>query len=413
MRLRVRDMDGEFYNQGLAKAGQGDYQGAIKDFDRALQLNPHLAEAYYQRGLAYFDLGQVYQAVSDYTQALKLNPNQIGSYYGRALVRVSLKNFPGAIEDVKEVIRINAYYAPAHHLLGTIYGKMGDKREAIANWKKAAKLYLAVKDADSCRNLLEQIQQLQSPPKPPATAQQQNETLTKKQQEFYSQVLERAEKGDCLGVIEDLNWVLKADFFDSQAYCCRGVLRAKMGDNTGAMADFNQALRLNPSDVIAYRNRGKIRHQMGDYGGAMADFNQGLEMEPEDGGLYLARGNAYREMGNYYGAISDCDRAIEINPHNAWSYYYRAQARACLQEMQQAIDDYQLAATKFGDREDWTNYRKALDSLKKIQSAFPKLKTANSLPKSNNKSHGSPIFFVVRKIGLLALLGCCPWAAPK
>ena len=42
----------EYYNNGNAKLHLKDYQGAIKDYTKAIELNPDAEGAYYNRGLA-------------------------------------------------------------------------------------------------------------------------------------------------------------------------------------------------------------------------------------------------------------------------------------------------------------------------------------------------------------------------
>lgn len=50
--------DAEAYtNRGKAKFYEGDHDGAIADYSRAIELKPDLASAYYNRGLAKFALG--------------------------------------------------------------------------------------------------------------------------------------------------------------------------------------------------------------------------------------------------------------------------------------------------------------------------------------------------------------------
>jgi len=44
--------------RGLAKAKLGDYKGAISDYNKAIELNPKLADAYYDRGVVKLLLGQ-------------------------------------------------------------------------------------------------------------------------------------------------------------------------------------------------------------------------------------------------------------------------------------------------------------------------------------------------------------------
>lgn len=47
----------EFLNLGLERFKQKDYQCAIAEYTRAIQISPKYAEAYNKRGLAYRELG--------------------------------------------------------------------------------------------------------------------------------------------------------------------------------------------------------------------------------------------------------------------------------------------------------------------------------------------------------------------
>lgn len=368
-------MSNESYHLGLEKARQQDYAGAIAAFSQTLQENPYFAEAYCQRGLMYYDSGETLQAVADFSEALKLSPQMVEAYYSRALARVVLKNLPGALEDINQAIRFNEQYAPAYSLRGTIYRKQGDLREAIANFKKAADLYLRQQDKEGCRRCLEKIKQIQPSNPTPLTVSPLPSPVMVTEQDYFKQLLDQAEQGNCQAALTELNWALKADPQDGKAYCCRGVVRCKMQDYRGAIADFNQALKLSYSDPLVYRNRGKARFQLGDHQGAIADFDQVLKLQPEDPLLYLARGDVYRAIGNYLGAIEDYSQVIRIEPDNAKAYYNRGAAYACLEEIKQAIVDYQKAASLFCEQEDWESYNQTLANLKKLQ---------NSVPKSDN-----------------------------
>jgi tetratricopeptide (TPR) repeat protein len=47
----------DFYNRGCLLAGRGDFAGAARDFERAVQLDASLADAYYNRALALEEAG--------------------------------------------------------------------------------------------------------------------------------------------------------------------------------------------------------------------------------------------------------------------------------------------------------------------------------------------------------------------
>jgi len=55
--IKETDSD-ELLNQGIALLEEGQYDRAIAYFNKAIELNPRLAEAYSNRGLAYLGKGQ-------------------------------------------------------------------------------------------------------------------------------------------------------------------------------------------------------------------------------------------------------------------------------------------------------------------------------------------------------------------
>ena len=60
--------------EGLAYADQGDFQQAIADHTKALELDPQDADVYYNRAWAYYNQGDYKPAISDYTKVLELEP---------------------------------------------------------------------------------------------------------------------------------------------------------------------------------------------------------------------------------------------------------------------------------------------------------------------------------------------------
>jgi len=62
-----------YENRGLAKAMLQQYEDAIKDYSKAIQLNPNSNSAYYNRGHLYLQLNNIKQACSDWEMALKLD----------------------------------------------------------------------------------------------------------------------------------------------------------------------------------------------------------------------------------------------------------------------------------------------------------------------------------------------------
>jgi tetratricopeptide (TPR) repeat protein len=61
-----------YYNRGIVFCKLGNYQQAIKDFNKSIELEPDNAEAYHNRGVAYSMIGNYQQAIADFKIAARL-----------------------------------------------------------------------------------------------------------------------------------------------------------------------------------------------------------------------------------------------------------------------------------------------------------------------------------------------------
>ena len=224
-------MEHEYYQQGKLKAKQQNYQEAIVNFSQAIKINSSSAEYYYQRALAYFNLGQLHLAVFDYNESIKLDSQSYQAYYGRALVKVALKNFSGALEDLEKVHYLQLNYAPAEQLKGIIYSKIGDNYQAILSLEKAAKLFLAQKNADNCRVCLDLLKKIKSSSSINSNSVSQSSVPTpstiQNTNDFYQKIINLIEKGELQTALEDLKWVFQLDSPDEKAYIYRGLIYQK------------------------------------------------------------------------------------------------------------------------------------------------------------------------------------------
>jgi len=117
------------------------HERAIKDYDRAIALNPNDTAAYNNRGLAYADLNKHERAIKDYDKAIALNPALAEAYSNRGLAYAELNKYERAIEDYDKAIELNPNYAAAYGNRGIAYSKIQRYEESARDLKKTGILF--------------------------------------------------------------------------------------------------------------------------------------------------------------------------------------------------------------------------------------------------------------------------------
>jgi len=60
----------EFAVNGIAKSKNKDYEGAIADYNKSIELDSTNSIVFYNRGLAFSKLNNFQSAISDYTKSI-------------------------------------------------------------------------------------------------------------------------------------------------------------------------------------------------------------------------------------------------------------------------------------------------------------------------------------------------------
>jgi len=96
-----------YADRGIAKLQKSDWDGAIADFNRALQFDPKLAQAYDNRGLAKTEKCDLDGAIADFNHALQFNPKNGRAYNNRGNAKAHKGDFDGAIADFNRALQLN------------------------------------------------------------------------------------------------------------------------------------------------------------------------------------------------------------------------------------------------------------------------------------------------------------------
>jgi len=125
-------------DRGLSHARRGNDAAARAAFDEAILRSPGSAPAYAGRGLVRARQGDVDGAIEDYTRALTLG--DIGVLFNRGVALIAKRNYQGAIADFTVALSANPQHARALFARGTARSLAGDPEQARADWRRAIEL---------------------------------------------------------------------------------------------------------------------------------------------------------------------------------------------------------------------------------------------------------------------------------
>ncbi len=97
----------QYYNRGAAYLEQGRGADALRDFDRALELEPRLADARVNRGGLLHAMGRNAEALAEMEAAIRLAPRFQEAYINRAVILFSLGRQAEALADLDRVLERN------------------------------------------------------------------------------------------------------------------------------------------------------------------------------------------------------------------------------------------------------------------------------------------------------------------
>lgn len=127
----------DFLKRGISLFEKKDYLEARKNFERAVERDPALAEAYYFRGRVQFEDEK---ALADFTKAIELKPAYPEAYYARGLMYDLSNKSATALKDYNKAIELNPKYIEAYMARAVLYLLDGKGQLAIADYTKVIEL---------------------------------------------------------------------------------------------------------------------------------------------------------------------------------------------------------------------------------------------------------------------------------
>jgi len=124
-------------NLGAALTVQGQYDRAISNFRKAIEINPGISDFHNNLGAALTYKGKYVEAIPYYLQAIKLSPGKCKYYNNLGNAFLEIGESTRAVENYRMAIKLSPGNADFHDSLGLAYINQNKMTEAITEFQKA------------------------------------------------------------------------------------------------------------------------------------------------------------------------------------------------------------------------------------------------------------------------------------
>jgi len=243
---------GEYARLGAALASRHEFERALADVSKAIEMDPNDSEYFYQRAKIYMQTGQPPLALADLDRVTALKPDSIDAYISRAEIRLRQNKTAETTADLDAAAALAPPQGDVRLRLAQLYAAAASVDAAIKQWD----LWIQSHPVDA---------------------------------RFVGALGER-----CY-----LRALQNRDLSGGLSDCNRALALANMR---------------NPDNAILWANRGMVRLRQGAYDTAISDFDDTLKLQPKNVRALYGRGVAKIRQNKSKEGESDIEAAVRLSP---------------------------------------------------------------------------------------------------
>jgi serine/threonine protein kinase/tetratricopeptide (TPR) repeat protein len=276
---------GAHLNLGASLKEKNDPQGAVAEYQKAVDLDPKCAPAYYNLGLNRLALGDEEGAIAAWRQAIASDPLYANAHTNLGASLLRKKDLDGAIAHLRQAIAADPGHANAHNNLGTALHHKQDLDAAIAEFLKAI---------------------ASDPGHAPAHFN-------------LGRVLE--DKQDLEGAMAAYRQAIHFNPKYAKAHFNLGRALHDRGDLEEAIAALRRAVAIQPDNVEAHFRLASALEDQGDEDGTIAELRKVIGLAPDLARAHCGLGNHLCARGQFAEALTHLRRGHELGSTKAgWSH---------------------------------------------------------------------------------------------
>jgi tetratricopeptide (TPR) repeat protein len=276
-------------------------------------------------GNSYVDVGNIEQAQVALERAVEINPSLAESRTNLGNIYLKKERIEDAISQYQAALQINRSDAKTHNNLGNAYGRTGRLDDAINEYNQS--LELDPNFVEVYRNLSIVYCEKKMYGKAEAVLKEATE-LEPSNSSFYNQLGNvYSQMGQCEKAIVQYNRALSLAPGLAEAYYQEGICYNKLGLVDDEIWAYRRALNITPDMLAAVANLGNAYFTKGNYDAAIEQYKKAVQIKSDDATIHYNLGAAYSNKGDYAAAVKEHLRAVELEPkmsdaHNGLIFAY-------------------------------------------------------------------------------------------
>ena len=292
----------ELLNDAIRAQQSGDYQSAITEYRKFLDLRPHNVEAKVNLGAALAHVGRFDEAIAIYQSALPslTDKNPVRLNLGLAYFK------KGDMAKARDQFAALHQSTPSNVQAAIL---LADTEIKLGNAESAARMLEPLENANSSNPDFDYVC-----------------GLAMIKSGHRRDGVPRVEKAAELGHSAD-------------AYMLAGATLLDLGDFEPARHDLEMAVQLNPKLPGLYTLVGTARDKTGDQKGAEPAFRLAVQENPSDFNANLSLGALLYKQRHLEEAKDFLDRAVKLKPSDAMAHYESAMLKSTSGEYQEAAEE--------------------------------------------------------------------------
>lgn len=146
-------------DDGIFDIRNGKFEDAVQKINQSIELKRDWEISYFYRAVAYQALGEFNDALLDYTKAIQLNPRMTDAYYNRAYINLTRKDIPNpdlqkTVEDLNKALELDPKFIDALYAMAAAQKKLGNYHAALEYLEKLIQLEPDAVNAKALKKLI-------------------------------------------------------------------------------------------------------------------------------------------------------------------------------------------------------------------------------------------------------------------